>query len=241
MTEIEQKLWRRVKRYRWLFKFVPFIRMVAVCNTLAFGRVTEKSDIDIFIVAKRGRLFLVRILVVFWFQILGVRRYGEKITGRFCLSFFVDDSALDLSSVALKQDVYLAYWVKSMVIVADDGVSKNFLEANRWVENYFESGVVNNLKRAPFSWKIVHRGFWQWIFKGKFGDFLERNLKDWQMKRANLKAKTLPDASGIVVSEHMLKFHNNDRRLKYRQVWLQLFGEGSKITDDRFLALRLDS
>lgn len=241
MTEIEQKLWRRVKRYRWVFKLVPFIRMVAVCNTLAFGRVNEKSDIDIFIVAKRGRLFLVRILVVFWFQILGVRRYGEKITGRFCLSFFVDDSALDLSSVALKQDVYLAYWMKSMVIVADDGVSKNFLEANSWVEDYFESGAVNDLKRAPFSWKIVHRGFWQCVFQYKFGDFLERNLKNWQMKRAKGKATALPDASGIVVSEHMLKFHNNDRRLKYRQVWLQLFGENTKITDDRFLALRLDS
>ena len=39
---------------------VPFIKMVAVCNTLGYDNAAKDSDIDLFIIAKRGRLFIVR-------------------------------------------------------------------------------------------------------------------------------------------------------------------------------------
>jgi len=112
MEELEKKMWKKARRYVRFLQIVPFVRMVSVCNNLAFSKVREGSDIDIFIIAKNGRLFLVRSFVTFLLQILGVRRHGKKISKRFCLSFFIDESVMDLSKIALENDIYLAFWIK---------------------------------------------------------------------------------------------------------------------------------
>lgn len=241
MTEIEKKLWRRLKKYRFVFRFVPFVRMVGVCNSLAFGKADNESDIDLFVVARRRRMFIVRTFMMFWFQLLGVRRHGNKIAGRFCLSFFVDEEAMDLGRIALKDDIYLANWVKKMVIVADDGLTASrFLASNLWINSYFEE-EIEQLEKADFMVKIGRNGgLSARLLEGKFGDYLEKWLGIWQLKRARAKMAQLPGDNGIIVNGQMLKFHNFELRPKYRQLWLQLFGKETKITDDRFSALRID-
>lgn len=240
MEKVEKILWKKVFRYVRVLKFVPFLRMVAVCNNLSFGMVNEKSDIDLFIVAKKGRLFLVRAFVTFIFSILGVRRHGNKIAGRFCLSFFVDDEFLDLSGIALKNDIYLAFWIKSLVPVLDDGVSKEFFIKNTWIGTYFEND--------SFSWNFrtqvilrpggVSARFLKLIFDGDFGDFIEKKLKSWQLKRADKKAAKISDRSGLIMNEHILKFHNNDRRREYRSLWMEKF-ENDKISREKFSKILL--
>lgn len=239
--KIEKLLWKKSEKYMKKLQIVPFLRMVSVCNNLAFGKVDEKSDIDIFIIAKKGRLFMVRLFVTFLLHILGVRRHGNKITGRFCLSFFIDDQALNLEKIALRNDIYLAYWIKSMIPLIDDGVSKEFLDKNLWAKRYFENesdffiktdGVIKNSKFNSFWNKIFHA-----IFSGKFGDFIEKRIKSWQIKRAKNKMGKADSGASLIVEDHVLKFHNIDRREIYRNKWFKKFGFEKKITDERFLSL----
>ncbi len=136
---IEKSLWEKSEKYIKKLQIVPFLKMASVCNNLAFGKVDEKSDIDIFIIAKKGRLFFVRTFVTFLLHICGVRRHEDKINGRFCLSFFIDDYDLSLEKIANENDIYLAYWVKSMIPLIDDGVSSEFLDKNLWAKRYFEN------------------------------------------------------------------------------------------------------
>ena len=132
MNEIEKKLWKRVRFFSKFFKMIPFLKMAAVCNNLAFGKVSENSDIDLFIVAKTGRLFTVRTFVTFWFSVFGVRRHANKVAGRFCLSFFIDEEAMDLSPLAIPKDFYLAYWVGTIVPIVDiNNTSLKFLSRNK--------------------------------------------------------------------------------------------------------------
>lgn len=219
-------MWGKVKKYVRFLRWIPFLRMVAVCNNLAFSNVRKTSDIDLFIVAKEGRLFLVRILVIAVLHCLGVRLHGEKIAGRFCLSFFVDDSFLNLSSIAIENDVYLKLWIKTLVPVIDDGVSKDFFLANSWVNGDFEEfdGIVRK-DREFFSVNGKFKSFMEKLLGGRFGNLLELRLKNWQIKRARLKASKLADSSNIIIGEHILKFHENDRRREYRGLWKKRFGD----------------
>ena len=121
-----------------ILRIIPFVKMVAICNNLSFGRVDEHSDIDIFVVAERGRLFFVRSFITFLLHISGVRRHGNKVAGRFCLSFFVDEEGTDLSKIALEKDIYLAFWVKNLVPVIDNGFASEFMRKNDWIRGYFE-------------------------------------------------------------------------------------------------------
>lgn len=239
MENLEKTLWRKVRRYVWFLKFVPFLRMVAVCNNLAFGKLRAESDIDLFIVARAGRLFMVRFLVTVILQVLGVRRHGNKVAGRFCLSFFVDDSALDLAGIAIERDIYLAYWVRSLVPVIDDGVYQEFLTRNLWTLDYFDGDVVfsypDEKKLIRKSW--ILRWIFKWLLGGWLGYFFEGRLKKWQMKRAREKAFTAGGKANLIVSDHMLKFHNIDRRRQYRNRWFLKYGEGAKLSMERFLRI----
>lgn len=239
MNSLEEKYWKRAKVYVGMLRVVPFLRMVAVCNNLAFGKVSEKSDIDLFIVAKGGRLFIVRFFVTLILHLMGVRRHGKKVAGRFCLSFFIDDSALDLSSLAIEKDIYLAYWVKSVVPLLDDGVHLEFLSQNRWVEEYFERDESFDSDVACLGGGDFAAKFFEMVFGGRVGDFIEKWLKNWQMRRALKKAKNAGGEASLVVKEHVLKFHNIDRRREYRNRWFQTYGESTKLSREKFIRLRL--
>jgi len=238
MTEIEKKLWRRVEMFCDVLHMVPFLRMVGVCNNLAFSRVDEKSDIDLFIIASKGRLFFVRTLDTVLFHILGVRRHGDKVAGRFCLSFFVDDCSLGLEPLSIEDDLYLAYWIYSMVVIIDNGVSDDFFNENKWVRSYFENDVVLGSFRLVSSNIFLNfiRSLLFNIFSGKFGRFIESFLSYWQIRRSLRKRSLLADDSGIVISEHILKFHNVDRRVFYRDLWRRKFGD-KNLTPDLFADL----
>lgn len=217
MSDTKQKLWRKVRRFVPILRFVPGVRMVAVCNNLAFSEVSDDSDIDLFIVVHRGYLFSARLLVTALFQLLGVRRHGRKVAGRFCLSFFVDDSALDFSGIAIERDFYLARWIANLKPVIDDGVSEEFWKENSWVNDFFAKGFEGDL-----SFVVGEPvGVMRFLIPG----FAERLLKRWQIGRALKKKAVVKDDAGLVVGEHMLKFHNIDRRQYYRDLWLKEYGE----------------
>lgn len=48
--------------------------MVALCNSRAMGEAEENSDIDLFIIAKKGNLWTARLIVTFLTALLNVRR-----------------------------------------------------------------------------------------------------------------------------------------------------------------------
>lgn len=235
MEDLEKQMWRKVKKYMRFLNFVPFLRMVAVCNNLAFSNLNPNSDIDLFIVAKTGRLFIVRIFVTGVLHLLGVRRHENKVAGRFCLSFFVDDSSLDLSSIAIEDDVYLKVWIKTLVPLIDDGVYEEFKKINFWVDESFDSFPTVSFLDCV-SVKSSSKSFFEWMLGGSVGNFFERILSVWQLKRAEEKAATLEDSSNLLISEHILKFHNFDRRREYRGLWRSKFGD-DKLTLEKFRQL----
>ena len=50
------------------------------------------------------------------------------------------------------------------------------------------------------------------LWNGRWGDAIELKLKSIQLKRHKKNIADLPQEASIVVSDHMLKFHNIDRR-----------------------------
>lgn len=238
MEDLEKQMWLKVEKYLHFLNFVPFLRMVAVCNNLAFSNLNKDSDIDLFIVAKKGRLFIVRTFVTVILHLLGVRRHGKKVAGRFCLSFFVDDSFLNLSSIAIEDDVYLRVWIKTLVPVIDDGVYQEFMRANAWVEDNFESSLAISKPRFSLPRSEVKNSL-QVLLGGQIADSCEGVLSNWQLGRARKKALTLKDSSNLLMTEHILKFHNYDRRREYRSLWRAKFSN-SKISLEKFRQLSIE-
>lgn len=227
---ISAQLWKKVEKYRWVFSLTPYVRMVGICNTLATDNADEGSDIDLFVVVEPGKLFVSRLLLTFWMQILGVRRHGKKVAGRFCLSFFVTEDHLSLESIQKGPiDIYLAYWIKTLVpVYGSNEIHSQFLTANeKWLKNFFtqpaDASPLERLKPGP-KWTERLKTLQEKILNTRWGKRLENRLATWQIERAERKQKELglpAESSAVIVSRTMLKFHNTDRReVIYRQ-WIE--------------------
>ena len=219
----------KVKKIRFLISCVPFLRMVAVCNNHAFGIANEKSDIDLFVITKKGRMFTARAFLTLLLHVFGMRRYGDKVNGRFCLSFFIDEKALNLVEIAIKKDIYLAYWTKKLIPIVGGKVVNDFEMKNKWICGILGCGdfkINRDLMRKRSVLGMIFE-----IILWPVSGLLEWILRKWQIKRALKKAEKLEDKSGTIISEHILKFHGGDKRVLYRD----LYG-GGKFDEPRFLA-----
>ncbi|MBU1018190.1 hypothetical protein KKA33_04145 [Patescibacteria group bacterium] len=223
---IAEKLWGRTRQYGQYMVKVPFVRMVAVCNNLAYDNPTELSDIDLFIVIEKGRMWLARLFITLILQFHGVRRHSDKIAGRFCLSFFVTPEKMDMEPLLLKpEDPYMAYWTRLLMPIYGKKTYEQFMDMNKnWLlKQYGLTFPDINEKKFSFHTNSGSKRFWEWVFKGKFGDLIEGFLKKTFKKRTLKKASQLGPEASVVVSDDMLKFHNRDRREEYRDKWKKGF------------------
>lgn len=190
---INEKFWKKTRKYVPKLYNVPFIRSVSVCNTLSFDNCDEDSDIDLFIVVKDGRIFTARTLASLLFHLFGVRRHGQKIAGRFCLSFFATEDMFErIDEVAQKPvDPYFFYW-------------KKFLSGFKRRQEFFVD------MREKF-------------FGGSLGDVLEKWLEKKHLQRYEMRKKELGPNADIVVSKNMLKFHNVDKRKEFNEKFFERY------------------
>lgn len=202
----------------FLFSLFPQIQMVALCNSRAMGGADENSDIDLFIIAKKRNLWIARFIVTAIASVFGVRRrnthwlekwnpeYIKRTKNRFCLSFFITEDAMSLESICLQpDDPYLDRWVYTLIpLVNKNATYEHFMEAN-WVEpNY---SFINP------SWRLFLMKLGN-IFG--FLSFFENLIKKLWLPRTLKTYYMLGKPWGVVISDTMLKFHDNDQRENYR-------------------------
>lgn len=221
---LAKQLWRKVDRWKWLFHLIPWLRCVCICNNLSFGNVTEKSDIDLFIIAGKNRLFLVRAFLTVLFHLLALRRHGTKIAGRFCLSFFASEDVLNFEALQKipKNDLYFAFWMQSLKPVYDEGTFRPFIEQNHsWLKEYFP----NQYRLESFPVASEQKENKETGIKDRIMNHIERFTADYQLKRAEAKRERLPSPDGTILQRTLLKFHDVDRRKEILEKTLLIFSK----------------
>jgi hypothetical protein len=158
-------------------------------------------------------------------QLLGYRRHGPAIAVKICLSFYLSGRALDLQPLKLTpDDPYMDFWATQVVPVMDDRGYEKFRAANQWVA-----------ARLPYGWRddwsatlIKPQNVWRRI-KHAYESFLtlpmgtsiEGLLRNYQLSRMekDITSKSRLGTTEVVISEDVLKFHEDDRRARYRAAW----------------------
>lgn len=204
----------------FFFSLFPQIQMVALCNSRAMGEAEENSDIDLFIIAKKGNLWTVRCIVTVLSSLLWIRRrnthwlekwspeYIKRTKNKFCLSFFITEEAMSFNTIRLQSDdPYLDRWIYTLVpLVNKNATYEHFMEVN-WVEPTYSP--INPSWRV-FCMKLgTIFGFFslfEWIIRQLW---LPRTFKTYEK---------LGKPWGVVISDTMLKFHDNDQRKLYQSL-----------------------
>ncbi len=217
-NEYELSLFLKTQKYMSFISWIPGLNFIWVCDSLSMYATKEKwSDIDLFIITEKNKLWFVRILVTFIFQILWVRRYKNNIKHRFCLSFFITENAMDFSKIAIENDIYLYYWIYYLKpILNKNNTYEQFINTNKTLWIIAHILPEDNLKYLKIQ-KFKNEEQQQ---KKKFVlsifDFLNSFFKKIFISRTLNKKENLSNSSGIIISEDMLKFHDNDKRWQIR-------------------------
>ena len=217
---------KRAKRATSLISLVPFVRAVFVCNTVGFGVPTEQSDIDIVVITKDKTVFLTRFLVTMLLSITGFRRHGRQVKNKVCLSFYLTESSLSLQSLAIERDIYLQYWIVLLIPIYDpQQIHARMLVDNAWVNEtlpfactpYIAAShirvsdtVCGRLVRSICSFQCL-LSLW------RVGEMVAKRLQLWWMREKLARSRQIQTA--VIVSDSMLKFHEEDRRVLYRDEW----------------------
>lgn len=210
-------LFLRIEKFKFVLESLPFIEEVAVCNNLSFGIANEDSDIDLFFVLNSKRFFLSRFLITGIFQLFGLRRHGNKVAGRFCLSFFVDEKNLNLSSLRVNEnDYYFYFWFRSLIFLKRNSfiqselinLNKSWSDLNGFSATSSNLVVKNNLTAR----------FLEFVFGCKLFDWFELCLERFQLKRAKAKNLKLENPFGVVIRKGLLKFHVLDARREINRI-----------------------
>ncbi|MBI5023003.1 MAG: hypothetical protein HZC05_02460 [Candidatus Magasanikbacteria bacterium] len=224
------------RRAARLISWVPFVRLVAVCNTLSFEAADKGSDIDFFIITRSCRIWLARFLVSAILSIFNLRRRGYDVTDKICLSFFISDDDLDLRKIALpidaqgNPDIYLVYWISNLIPLTNRGKTlEKFWQANDWAFAYLADfdwqEKIKNLREINI-WRGLNwtQDCLERNLGNYFGDCLEKFLKKIQLFKIlrHQQSRYFEQGTAVVVNDKMLKFHEEDRREFFRNKWREI-------------------
>lgn len=217
VVHVEKKL-KIARRAARLICCVPFIKAVYVCNSVAAEVPKENSDIDLFIITTKKRIWIVRFFTNLILLMARMRTRKNRSANSICLSFFVDEENLNMNKLKVAEDdVYLKYWLLQLLPLYDpENFKSKLLE-----ENFGGHFSIDNF--APITnsalgrtWKRMWEKFWE----GKYGDLIENQVHKIQIDIIRRRYKNIPISSpSIMITDGVLKFHENDARMRLRDAW----------------------
>jgi hypothetical protein len=245
-----QLRWKKLKRIVTLLQAIPNVMMIAACNMMAINDIKPESDIDVFIIIKKNRIWLTRFLITLLVRAVGQWRHKKRIAGKICLSFYITDDALNLQSIAKKPyDIYLTYWVTLIVPLYKNqnfnskfknnkiqkDIYQEFLKANFWVNEYLPNFI--SFEPVKFERKVSENKFFnlikiigERISDSRIGDWSEKLFKKIQKQKMekNYQSAYYKKDLSVIISDQMLKFHELDRRILVRNLFEKKMAEISQ-------------
>jgi hypothetical protein len=153
---------RRAYFYGGLLRVIPWIKMVGISGSLAVENSDERSDIDLFIITDKERLWISRLFSLIIMSFFGVRREKyekeEQAVNKICIN-----SLIDINNLAFyNNNIYLAHELLQLrVIWQRDNVYQHFLESNLWalklLPNWSSGVEITKLKKTKADGQGVFR------------------------------------------------------------------------------------
>lgn len=194
---------KRLRRIVFWMRLVPFVRMIAVTGRLAMKNAEAKSDWDLLVVLKSGRIWIGRTLVTLFAELIGKRRKGKKIKDRVCLNYFITDESLEIKN----KDLFSASEYSFIRPLWGKELFRKFQEANGWILGYkpnFQLSDIPDLKMLGDN-KIM--GLIQKLGEAILGrEGLEKYLAKIEKKKIGSNPLTHLEGSFISATDEALIF-----------------------------------
>lgn len=208
---VQATKWRAMRSRAAWFQALPFVRAICVAGSLAQGKTGPDSDWDMFVIARRRRLYTARtgLLATAWLmRRLRVKR--ERVApDKFCFNHYVTDDGLMLRHRSL----FVAHALALLVPIHDPTqLVAKFWQANRWCGDYlthwppeYPQPIARSVDRSHVLSGI--RWMAERVLSTPLGTVLEWALRTWQQGRIAREPMTHAKGGRITADLRELEFH----------------------------------
>lgn len=214
----------KINKHWNLYKSLPFIKEIYLCNSITFNALKRNSDIDLFIIVKKGSMRRARFFSAVFFKLNGLKRSMTDKKQKFCLSFYISEDNKNLYPIMIdKTDIYLTYRLAHLVPLYKEN-NKNTQQHSNNHSIYqnnkrFKSLMPNhpldyciNIWNILFTWKTKTKKRLEFRFGWVFWKAIEWLIKIIRLPILIKKIKKLGRKwKHIIISNKMLKFHDDIR------------------------------
>jgi hypothetical protein len=183
VNERINKLYRSGKYHRisrfisGLIYYHPFVRGVFVSGSLSKSSFTKNDDIDFFIIAEPGRIWLCRTILMLFKKVFLLN--SEKY---FCINYFIDTETLEIQD----KNIFTATEIAFLIPLRNYELCQKFFVANDWIHTFFPNLSIdlNGCRKAssPFFKRFQER-----LLRGRYGDKLDSFFMELYRKRSRRK------------------------------------------------------
>ncbi|MEK7452775.1 MAG: hypothetical protein AAB614_00920 [Patescibacteria group bacterium] len=202
------KKWRKTKKIISLMQSIPFIKSISVSGSLSMNNIFLNSDIDLFIITKKGKIWTTRTLSMLLIQLIGQRRHNKKIDNKICLNYYISEN----SDIPIKNMASANIFLR-MIPIFEIKLYQSFLQENYfWIKKYFQKSKerlplknFREIKRNGFL--LFLKKISEYILSGNIGNGIELMLSRWQKKRIAKKIYGLNNVTNLIFTNEILMFH----------------------------------
>lgn len=216
--EVQSKKYlQKAKIVTFLLRAIPWLKLVGISGGLALDNAGKGDDIDLFVITKKGRIFLSRLIILGLFTLVRTRRKKghskKQAAGKICLNLILEEDKLEQE----KKDLYIAHEVLQMKpLWQKDNVYFKYLSDNSWVFTFLPNWISSTPSLRGKRGNLYSQK--SYAYKGNLqssaynqnytvvADILEKLVKFFQLKYIG---KPKGDEQ---IKDGALYFHPQDKR-----------------------------
>lgn len=207
------KFFFKVKIITQVLQIIPQIKLVGISGGLAMENADKKDDIDLILITAKKRIWLTRLLVCGFLDLIRARRTvkmkNSEVSGKLCVNILIEEDRLEQES----QDIYLAHEILQMrPLWIRDNIYDKYLQENDWVFKFLPNWIGPQVKKSK-----------SFTFK----QFKLLNLLESYAKQLQLKIMKKP-VGAERIDENALYFHPQDCRPRIIKIYQERIKKLSK-------------
>lgn len=218
VSKLEEEYIIFIKKHQKLLTGLPFVENIYLCNSTTFSGLKESSDIDLVIIASKGKIRTVKFFTTLYLFRHWIRRYRSKTRKKFCTSFYLTPEALNLFPLKLHNstDIYLTYWLAHLVSIYSRRSEEKdrLIKNNKWIQNFLPNHPLQqtiDLGITSQSGNTKTKERIEWCLQWVIWTIIEKVLKHVRLPIMLRKKSKKSKSSNIIIHDTMLKFYNDQR------------------------------
>jgi len=184
----------------FLIKF-PYVRGIAISGSLSKNYADENSDIDLFIITAKNRLWIARTLM----HIFKKLTFLVNKQDYFCMNYYIDEEQLEI----VEKTTYTAIEIVTLITLQGAATFEAFKTANLWTADFLPNKTIDLSSVKPAE-KNLLKLMLEKAFNHSAGNALDNLLLKitagrWNKKTALKKLNAKGAVMGMDANKHYAK------------------------------------